>query len=48
MGRDSVEEWYWRVNKERFLKGEEEGDEEDGDGSEARDISDDDSSCSIS
>jgi ribonuclease HI len=35
MGTDSVEEWYWRVNKERLLRGDEEEDEDedDGDGS---------------
>jgi ribonuclease HI len=49
MGRDSVEEWYWRVNRERHLQGKEEGDEEsEDDESEPMDISDDDSASSTS
>jgi hypothetical protein len=49
MGTDSVEEWYWRVNKERLLRGDEEEEEEeeeeedDGNGSEDMQFSDDDS-----
>jgi hypothetical protein len=49
MGRDSVEKWYWRVNRERHLQRKEEGDEEsEDDESEPMDISGDDSASSTS
>ena len=45
MCTNSVEKWYWRVNKERLLRGDEkeDEDEDDDDGSGDMEVSDDDS-----
>ncbi|KAF1835865.1 hypothetical protein BDW02DRAFT_567622 [Decorospora gaudefroyi] len=39
-GSDAVEEWFWRVNKDRLLRGEEEIDDDSDFGSDDMDISD--------